>query len=155
MWQIHEGASSIIWELAFNGPSWANSWATPLDCLLLNSTWEFWKLFFKNRVQAEIIQPNSLLSSTSKVHVIKLKVWSILASTNSPPSVLMHIIKPTLFSDEENDASMLHLYLPVVNFFHFSSSRLIDACCAVFVFPSLRALITWADLLSSNNWVAR
>lgn len=42
----------------------ANSWATPLTCLLLNSIWKFWKLLTNNCLQACIVQPNWLLSST-------------------------------------------------------------------------------------------
>jgi hypothetical protein len=41
----------------------ANSWATSLACLLLNSIWEFWKLSWNNCQHAVIIHPTSLSSS--------------------------------------------------------------------------------------------
>jgi len=96
-----------------------------------------------------VCKPTVSLRSTSH----KGATQSVLARTNSPASFLMHIPNPTMLSD--NDASILHLYLPAVGFFHVSPSWLIGACLAVAVLSSLQDLITWATLQSSNKWVAR
>jgi len=140
----------MLW-LGSDGATLANSWATPLVCLLLNSTWEFWKLSWNNCMQGVIIQPSSLTSthawkesttcceSTTKSMLSNLRFdtqcsvvcnptaspivtlhrggnQSVLASTKSLASSLIHIPIPTQLREGEKEASILQLYLPLVGF---------------------------------------
>ena len=83
MCQIHGGISSIVWGIGLDRVVRANSWATLFACLLLNSTWEFWNQSTKNCLQAEMIQPNSLLSSILELTQSTTLLQSSVKSTLS------------------------------------------------------------------------
>jgi len=57
---------------------------------LLNSTWKLWKLICNNRLQVAIIQPNSLLSTTSEF------TWSTTLLKSKTKSTLSNWISDTL-----------------------------------------------------------
>ena len=125
---------------------------TPLACLLLNSTWEFWKLSIKNCLQGDIIQPNSLWSI-----IYDLK-WSTTLSESRAKSTLskwnaaIHCntmwkpkAYPTLTSQRGEKQICLrknkrtwiisktysNTYLPRAGFVHSTTSMLLVPSCGI------------------------
>jgi hypothetical protein len=95
-------------------------------------------------------KPMASPTSTSRIG----SIHSVLAATNWPCSSLMHIPMPTLLVECENDASMLHVYLPMLGLLH---SVCWGADCVMFPrdwkFWAFRQLVIKCRARSHTVWV--